>query len=85
MITVDMGSEEKAFKFLDNSKILTLTENIGDTRSLGLHMASTIYQDFSKDEKEFLGITDGLIRISIGLENPQDIINDLLNCFNNSK
>lgn len=67
MITIDMGSEEKAFKFLDNSKVLTLTANIGDTRSLGLHMASTIYQDFSKDEKEFLGITDGLIRISIRL------------------
>jgi len=85
MITVDMGSEDKAFKFLDNSQLLTLTANIGDTRSLGLHMASTIYQDFTTDEKVFLGITDGLIRISIGLENPQDIIDDLLNCFNKSK
>ena len=82
MITVDMETEEKAFEFLDSSKLLTLTANIGDSRTLGLHMASTIYQDFNTKEKEFLGITDGLIRISIGLEKPQDIIDDLLDCFN---
>ncbi len=81
MITVDMKNEQNAFKFLDNSKLLTLTANIGDSRTLGLHMASTIYQDFTVDEKEFLGITDGLIRISIGLEDPQVIIDDLLDCY----
>ena len=85
MITIDMGTEEKAFKFLNNSELLTLTANIGDSRSLGLHMASTIYQDFSIEEKKFLGITYGLIRISIGLEKPQDIIDDLINCFEISK
>ena len=85
MITVDMGTQEKAFKFLDNSKLLTITANIGDSRTLGLHMGSTIYQDFTTKEKEFLGITDGLIRLSIGLEKPQDIIDDLLSCFEASK
>jgi len=81
VITVDMGSETDAFSFLDKSELLTLTANIGDSRTLGLHMASTIYQDFDEEEKKFLGITDGLIRISIGLEDPQEIIDDLLNCF----
>lgn len=85
MITIDMGTQEKAFKFLDQSNLLTLTANIGDCRSLGLHMGSTIYQDFNDQEKEFLGITDGLIRLSIGLETPQDIIDDLLNCYEASK
>ena len=85
MITIDMGTQEKAFTFLDASKLLTLTANIGDCRTLGLHMSSTIYQDFTPKEKEFLGITDGLIRISIGLEKPQDIIDDLLNCYEVSK
>jgi len=85
MITIDMGTQEKAFKFLDNSNLLTLTANIGDSRTLGLHMSSTIYQDFTPKEKEFLGITDGLIRVSIGLEKPQDIIDDLLNCYKLSK
>ena len=85
MITVDMGTQEKAFKFLDHSNLLTITANIGDSRTLGLHMSSTIYQDFTPKEKEYLGITDGLIRLSIGLEKPQDIIDDLLSCYEASK
>ena len=82
MLSIDMGTKEKAFSFLDNLKIAILTVNIGDSRTLALHMASTIYQDFNDDEKEFLGITPGLIRVSIGLENNQDIIDDFVNAFN---
>ncbi len=78
LLTIDMGSKEKAFAFLNKTKLATITANIGDSRTLALHMASTIYRDFDAKEKEFLGITDGLIRISIGLENPQDIIKDFL-------
>jgi len=79
LLTIDMGSKEKAFEFLRKTKLATITANIGDSRTLALHMASTIYSDFDEDTRKFLGITDGLIRISIGLENPQDIINDFLN------
>jgi len=79
LFTINMGSKEAAFKFLNATKLATLTANIGDSRTLALHMASTIYRDFDEDTKKFLGIEDGLIRISIGLENPQDIINDFLN------
>ncbi|MCW8837682.1 MAG: aminotransferase class V-fold PLP-dependent enzyme [Thiovulaceae bacterium] len=78
LLTIDMGTKEKAFNFLNKSKLATLTANIGDNRTLALHMASTIYSDFNKEQKEFLGITEGLIRISIGLENPQDIIDDFI-------
>ena len=78
LLTIDMGSKEAAFAFLDRTKLPIITANIGDSRTLCLHMASTIYSDFSDEEKEFLGITDGLIRVSIGLENPQDIINDFI-------
>jgi len=81
MITLDLGTKERAFKFLDASKLLTLTANIGDSRTLGLHMGSTIFNDFTDSEKEFLGITDGLIRLSIGLEDPKLICDDLLECF----
>ncbi len=76
LLTIDMGSKESAYKFLENSKLATITANIGDSRTLALHMASTIYSDFNQEQREFLGITDGLIRVSIGLENPQDIIED---------
>lgn len=78
LFTIDMGTKEKAFAFLNKTSLATLTANIGDSRTLALHMASTIYRDFDDATKDFLGITEGLIRISIGLENPQDIINDFL-------
>ena len=78
LLTIDMQSKEKAFAFLNKTKLTTLTANIGDSRTLALHMASTIYRDFDDDTKGFLGITPGLIRVSIGLESPTDIINDFL-------
>ena len=79
LLTIDMGTKDKAFEFLNKTKLATLTANIGDSRTLALHMASTIYRDFDENTKKFLGISEGLIRVSIGLENPQDIINDFLN------
>jgi len=79
LFTIDMQSKERAFEFLRKTKLATITANIGDSRTLALHMASTIYSDFDQETRKFLGITDGLIRISIGLENPEDIINDFLN------
>jgi O-acetylhomoserine (thiol)-lyase len=74
-----MGSKERAFEFLNRSQLITITANIGDSRTLGLHMGSTIYRDFDEPTKEFLGITPGLIRISIGLESAEAIINDFVN------
>jgi O-acetylhomoserine (thiol)-lyase len=79
LFTIDMGTKEKAYSFLNKTQLATITANIGDSRTLALHMASTIYSDFDTKTREFLGITDGLIRVSVGLENPQDIINDFLN------
>ena len=79
LFTIDMGTKEKAYSFLNKTKLATITANIGDSRTLALHMASTIYSDFDQETRKFLGITDGLIRVSVGLENPQDIIDDFLN------
>jgi O-acetylhomoserine (thiol)-lyase len=78
LFTLDMGNKEKAYDFLRKTELATITANIGDNRTLALHMASTIYSDFDTDTRKFLGITEGLIRISVGLENPQDIIKDFL-------
>ncbi len=78
ILTIDMGTKEKAFEFLNRSKLITITANIGDSRTLGLHMASTIYRDFDDETKAFLGITAGLIRISIGLESAEAIIDDFV-------
>lgn len=79
ILTIDLGSKERAFEFLNQSKLITITANIGDNRTLGLHMGSTIYRDFEDRTKEFLGITPGLVRISIGLESAEAIIDDFSN------
>ena len=78
LFTIDFGTKEAAFAFLRGTRLATLTANIGDSRTLALHMASTIYRDFDAEAWAFLGITDGLVRISVGLENPDDIIRDFL-------
>lgn len=79
ILTIDLGSKERAFEFLNHSKLITITANIGDSRTLGLHMASTIYRDFDDEKKAFLGITPGLVRISIGLESAEAILDDFSN------
>jgi len=78
LFTIDMGSQEAAYSFLRKTTISTITANIGDSRTLALHMASTIYSDFDDKTKAFLGITPGLIRVSVGLERPEDIIEDFM-------
>ena len=76
LLTIDFDSDKAAFNFLDRSKLITITANIGDSRTLGLHMASTIYKDYGDEARSFLGVTKGLVRLSVGLENPEDIIAD---------
>jgi len=78
IITLECGKKESAFKLLNNLKLVTQTANIGDNRTLALHMASTIYSDFDKVTQEYLGITNGLIRVSVGLEDPVVIAEDFL-------
>lgn len=78
LITIDMGTKAAAYDFLRRTNLATITANIGDSRTLALHMASTIYSDFDEKEREFLGITPGLIRISVGLEHADDILEDFL-------
>jgi O-succinylhomoserine sulfhydrylase len=65
-------------KFLNNLKLLSHTANLGDTRSIATHPASTTHSKLTNEEREAVGITPGLIRVSVGLENPQDILNDIL-------
>lgn len=65
-------------KFLDGLKLLSRTANLGDTRSIASHPASTTHAKLSNEERLAVGITPGMIRISAGLENREDILNDIL-------
>jgi O-succinylhomoserine sulfhydrylase len=73
-----IGGIENGKKFLNALKMLSLTNNLGDSRSIAAHPASTTHSKLSESERNAVGITPGLVRISVGLEHPDDIIEDIL-------
>lgn len=72
------GGLEAGRLFLNRLKMLSLTANLGDTRSIASHPASTTHAKLSEAERQAVNITPGLIRISVGLENKEDILADIL-------
>lgn len=72
------GGLDAGQKFLNGLKMLSLTANLGDTRSIASHPASTTHAKLTEEERLAVDITPGLIRISVGLEHQEDILNDIL-------
>lgn len=72
------GGIESGRKFLNALQMLSMTNNLGDSRSIASHPASTTHSKLTEEERSTVGITPGLIRISVGLEHPDDILNDIL-------
>ena len=75
------GGEKEAFKFLNNLKLIKLAVSLGSNESLAQHPYSMTHADVPDDIKLKIGINQGLIRLSIGIENAEDIISDLNNAF----
>jgi O-succinylhomoserine sulfhydrylase len=71
------GGIDRGRAFLNNLKMISFSANLGDSRSIATHPASTTHSKLSKEERAAVGITDGLIRVSVGLENIGDIIDDI--------
>tara|TARA_B110000879_G_C11090300_1_gene478669 strand:- start:527 stop:1354 length:828 start_codon:yes stop_codon:yes gene_type:complete len=71
------GGIEAGRKFLDHIEMCSLSANLGDTRTIVTHPSSTTHGRLSEEDRLAVGITDGLIRVSVGLENVSDIIRDL--------
>ncbi len=71
------GGIEAGRKFLNKIKLCSLSANLGDTRSIVTHPASTTHSKLNEEDRLEVGITDGLVRVSVGLENIDDIISDL--------
>jgi O-succinylhomoserine sulfhydrylase len=79
IVTFDLkGGIEAGRRFLDKLQMLSMTNNLGDSRSIASHPASTTHSKLSEAERQAVGITPGLIRISVGLEHPDDILADIL-------
>jgi len=78
LITFELkGGLASGVKFLDALQMISVTNNLGDSRSIASHPASTTHSKLSEAERQEVGITPGLIRISVGLEHADDILDDI--------
>ena len=78
VVSFDMaGGRDRAFDFINTLRMIDISNNLGDTKSLVTHPATTTHQRLSPEERAQMGIGDGLVRVSVGLEDPQDIKEDL--------
>ncbi|SMG40337.1 trans-sulfuration enzyme family protein [Sphingobacterium psychroaquaticum] len=79
------GGKERAYSFLDALEMILYTSNLGDARSIATHPGSTTHSKLSEEERLSLGITPGTIRLSVGIEDQEDIIGDILQALEASK
>ncbi|MCE0505336.1 O-succinylhomoserine sulfhydrylase [Roseivivax sp. GX 12232] len=71
------GGKEAAFRFLNALEVILISNNLGDAKSIATHPATTTHQRLSDEMKAHLGISEGLIRLSVGLEDASDLISDI--------
>jgi O-succinylhomoserine sulfhydrylase len=71
------GGKKSAFKIAKALKLIDISNNLGDVKSLLTHPATTTHQRMSKEARLEAGVTDGMLRISVGLEDPADLTDDL--------
>ncbi|MBS4035497.1 MAG: PLP-dependent transferase [Ignavibacterium sp.] len=77
MVSADFGTLKKAKKVLNNLKVFTLAESLGGVESLVCHPASMTHASVPKDERDKMGLTESLVRFSVGIEDIEDLINDV--------
>jgi len=78
MVSVEIGGgKNAAFRFLNALNLIDISNNLGDAKSLTTHPATTTHQRLSDEDKALLGISPGLVRLSVGLEDVEDLIEDL--------
>ncbi len=76
VMTIDLASKDDCFKFMNQLKIVRRATNLNDNKSLIIHPWSTIYSEFSDEEKIEMGIRDTMLRLSVGIEDVEDLIDD---------
>lgn len=84
MVTFDLCDKDACYKFINNLKLIHRATNLFDNRSLAIHPWSTIFITISEDERKAMEIKDTTIRLSIGLEDPEDLLKDLTQAIENS-
>ncbi len=82
VISVEIGGGKKAaFAFLNKLEIFLISNNLADAKSIVTHPSTTTHQRLSAEQRQKLGISDGLVRLSIGLEDSDDLLRDILNAL----
>jgi O-succinylhomoserine sulfhydrylase len=79
-ITFDATAQE-SFRFMNALQVIDISNNLGDSKSLATHPATTTHKRLAPEVRAKAGITDGTVRLSVGLEHPDDLIRDLLNAL----
>ena len=83
ILTFGLGSAESAYKLIDKLSLAQNLANIGDSKTLVIHPASTIFSEFAPEERSAMGVPDDLIRVSVGVESTRDIIADFESALHN--
>ena len=79
VVALDLsGGQKAAFRFLNALEIVLISNNLGDAKSIATHPATTTHQRLPEDQKAALGITPGLVRLSVGIEDPDDLLTDVM-------
>lgn len=85
VLTFGLGTDDSAFELIDQLTLAKNLANIGDSKTLVIHPASTIFHEFSAEDRAALGVPDDLIRVSVGVENTNDIIADFASALEKVK
>ncbi len=82
MVSLDIkGGQAAAFRFLNALEVILISNNLGDAKSIATHPATTTHQRLTPEQRASLGIGDGLVRISVGIEDTDDLIWDIMNAL----
>ncbi|MDO8902057.1 MAG: O-succinylhomoserine sulfhydrylase [Phenylobacterium sp.] len=77
VLAFDLGSREAAWRFLDALQIVDISNNLGDAKSMATHPCTTTHRSMPAEERESIGLTEGWVRMSVGLENDRDLQRDV--------
>ena len=79
MVTFEIdGGKAEAFAMMNALRVVDISNNLGDAKSMVTHPATTTHRRLSPEARAAVGITDGTVRISVGLEDPTDLLDDVL-------
>jgi O-succinylhomoserine sulfhydrylase len=77
VIAFDLGSRDAAWRFLDALQIVDISNNLGDAKSMATHPSTTTHRSMPEAERLAIGLTEGWVRMSVGLEGPRDLVRDV--------